>query len=48
MARMVHDGLKRLYPNAEYHMFNKGLGAHSIALISPKIFNQRIREFLEK
>jgi len=42
------DGLKRLYPNAEYHMFNKGLGAHSIALISPKIFNQRIREFLEK
>ena len=42
-----YDGLKRLYPNAEYHMFRKGLGAHSIALISPKIFNQRIREFLE-
>jgi len=42
------DGLKRLYPNAEYHMFRKGLGAHSIALISPEVFNQRIREFLEK
>jgi pimeloyl-ACP methyl ester carboxylesterase len=41
------DGLKRLYPHAEYHMFRKGLGAHSIALISPEIFNQRIREFLE-
>ena len=41
------DGLKRLYPKAEYHMFRKGLGAHSIALISPEIFNQRIREFLE-
>jgi len=42
------DGLKALYPNAEYHMFKKGLGAHSIALITPKIFNQRMREFLEK
>ncbi len=42
------DGLKRLYPNAEYHMFNKGLGAHSLALITPNVFNQRIREFLEK
>ncbi|MBN1428337.1 MAG: alpha/beta hydrolase [Anaerolineae bacterium] len=41
------DGLKKLYPNAEYHMFSKGLGAHSLALISPKIFSQRIREFLE-
>jgi pimeloyl-ACP methyl ester carboxylesterase len=41
------DGLKRLYPRAEYHVFGKGLGAHSIALISPAIFNQRIREFLE-
>jgi hypothetical protein len=41
------DGLKRLYLNAEYHMFRKGLGAHSIALISLEIFNQRIREFLE-
>lgn len=41
------DGLKRLYPNAEYHVFEKGLGAHSLALISPQIFNQRIREFLE-
>jgi pimeloyl-ACP methyl ester carboxylesterase len=42
------DGLKRLYPNAEYHMFRKGLGAHSIALLSPEVFNQRIREFLKK
>ncbi len=41
------DGLKRLYPNAEYHVFRKGLGAHSLALISPQIFNQRIRQFLE-
>jgi len=41
------NGLKRLYPKAEYHMFGKGLGAHSIALISPEIFNQRIRKFLE-
>ena len=41
------DGLKSLYPNAEYHVFEKGLGAHSLALISPQIFNQRIREFLE-
>lgn len=41
------DGLKRLYPNAEYNVFRKGLGAHSLALISPQIFNQRIREFLE-
>ena len=41
------DGLKELYPNAEYHMFGKGLGAHSIALISPEEFNQRIRKFLE-
>ncbi len=41
------DGLKQLYPQAEYHMFGKGLGAHSIALISPEKFNQRIRKFLE-
>ncbi len=41
------DGLKRLYLNAEYHMFQKGFGGHSIALITPKVFNQRIREFLE-
>lgn len=41
------EGLKRLYSHAEYHMFSKGLGAHSIALISPVIFNQRIRKFLE-
>jgi pimeloyl-ACP methyl ester carboxylesterase len=42
------DGLKRLYPNAEHHMFDKGLGAHSLAMITPKKFNQRIREFLDK
>lgn len=41
------DGLKRLYPKAEFHVFRKGLGAHSIALISPQIFNQRIQQFLE-
>jgi len=41
------DGLKQLYPKAEYHIFRKGLGAHSIALISPEEFNQRIRKFLE-
>ncbi len=42
------NGMKKLYPDAEYHIFEKGLGAHSIALISPDIFNRRIREFLEK
>ena len=42
------DGLKRLYPNAEYYIFAKGLGAHSIALITPVVFNQRIVKFLEK
>ena len=42
-----YDGMKRLYPNAEYHMFDKGLGAHSIALITPAVFNQRVAEFLE-
>ena len=42
-----YDGMKRLYPNAEYHMFDKGLGAHSIALIAPAVFNQRIAGFLE-
>ncbi|MBN1956239.1 MAG: alpha/beta hydrolase [Anaerolineae bacterium] len=41
------EGMKRLYPNAAYHMFEKGLGAHSIALISPEVFNRRIRQFLE-
>jgi pimeloyl-ACP methyl ester carboxylesterase len=40
------DGMKRLYPNAEHHMFDKGLGAHSIALITPAVFNQRVAEFL--
>jgi hypothetical protein len=28
-------------------VFDKGLGAHSIALISPQVFNRRIRQFLE-
>jgi len=42
-----YDGMKRLYPNAEYHMFDKGLGAHSLALITPAVFNQRIAVFLE-
>ena len=41
------EGMKQRYPNAESHMFPKGLGAHSLGLITPKIFNQRIREFLE-
>ena len=42
------EGLKQLYPHAECHVFKKGLGAHSLALISPAIFNQRIADFLEK
>ncbi|MBN1139697.1 MAG: hypothetical protein JXM73_24200 [Anaerolineae bacterium] len=42
------DGLRRVYPSAECHIFETGLGAHSLALISPGVFNQRIREFLEK
>ncbi|MCP4608991.1 MAG: alpha/beta hydrolase [Planctomycetes bacterium] len=42
------DGMKRLYPRAEYHMFEKGLGAHSLALITPVVFNRQIAEFLEK
>ncbi len=41
------EGLKLLYPDAETHMFPKGLGAHSIALITPEVFNERIRQFLE-
>jgi pimeloyl-ACP methyl ester carboxylesterase len=41
------DGMKKIYPHAEYHVFRKGLGAHSIALITPKIFNQRVRQFLQ-
>ncbi len=40
------DGLKKLYPEAEYQTFPQGLGAHSLALITPKVFNQRIKEFL--
>lgn len=40
------DGMKNLYPKAITHIFPAGLGAHSIALISPKVFNQRIRQFL--
>lgn len=42
------EGMKQRYPNAESHMFPKGLGAHSLGLITPQVFNQRIREFLEK
>ncbi len=42
------DGLTRLYPDAQSHVFRKGLGAHSIALISPAVFNRRIRAFLEE
>jgi len=42
------EGMKERYPNAESHMFPKGLGAHSLGMISPRIFNQRIRAFLEK
>jgi len=41
------EGLKALYPDAETHMFPKGLGAHSIALITPQVFNERIRDFLQ-
>jgi len=39
------EGMRRLYPMAESHIFEEGLGAHSIALISPEIFNQRIQKF---
>lgn len=41
------DGMKKLYPMAETHTFEAGLGAHSIALIFLEVFNQRIREFLK-
>lgn len=41
------EGLKRLYPQAEVHVFERGLGAHSLALISPQVFNRRIRQFLK-
>jgi pimeloyl-ACP methyl ester carboxylesterase len=41
------DGMKQLYPQAKYHMFKKGLGAHSIALITPTVFNRRVAEFLQ-
>lgn len=41
------EGLKALYPDAETYMFPKGLGAHSIALITPQVFNERIRAFLK-
>ena len=36
------DGMKQLYPQAEYHKFEKDLGAHSLALITPAVFNQRV------
>lgn len=41
-----YDGMKRLYPQAETHIFDEGLGAHSVALITPGVFNQRISAFL--
>jgi len=47
IVRKHFDGMKRLYPYAECHVFPEGLGAHSLALISPRVFNRRIREFLE-
>jgi pimeloyl-ACP methyl ester carboxylesterase len=40
------EGMKQLYPQAETHVFEAGLGAHSVALITPAVFNQRIGEFL--
>ncbi len=36
------DGLRQVYPDAQSHVFRKGLGALSIALISPAVFNRRI------
>ncbi len=42
------EGMKQLYPHAESHMFPKGIGAHSLGLITPQVFNQRIRVFLER
>ena len=41
------EEMKKIYPYAENHIFKKGLGAHSIGLISPQVFNSRIREFLD-
>ena len=41
------SGLEKLYTQAETHIFNAGLGAHSIALISPGVFNHHIKAFLE-
>jgi len=41
------EGLKKLYPFAQTHIYEEGLGAHSIALITPKVFNKRVRTFLE-
>jgi len=41
-------GLKQLYPEVETHVFPEGLGAHSIALITPQVFNERIRGFIKK
>jgi hypothetical protein len=32
---------------AQTHNFDADLGAHSIALISPGIFNQRVDQFLD-
>ena len=40
------EGLKHLYPMAQTYQFDSGLGAHSIALISPQEFNNRIHKLL--
>jgi pimeloyl-ACP methyl ester carboxylesterase len=46
-VRSYVAGLQRLYSDADVHVFRAGLGAHSVALISPQVFNRRIRAFLE-
>ena len=47
VVRRYFEGLRHLYPMAQTHIFDVGLGGHSIALISPQVFNQQIRHFLE-
>ena len=46
VVRGYFEGMKELYPQAETQIFLEGLGAHSIALITPQVFNDRIRTFL--
>ena len=48
VVRGYFEGMKMLYPQAETHIFPEGLGAHSIALITPQVFNDRIRAFLSE